>query len=72
MGRTFRPDENARTPPRRDHRHDLWQHPLRRRPAVVGKGMTLDGVTHEIIGVMPRILVPSGPSLWTPLEYTED
>ena len=74
IGRTFRVDEN--TPGR--HRvavlsYDLWQTRFGGDRAVVGKGMTLDGVTHEIVGVMPpRFSFPAARAVWTPLEYTED
>src|SRR5918993_220520 len=74
LGRTFRPEENE---PGR-HKvailgHDLWQQRFGGDSAIVGKTMNLDGVTHEIVGVMPQgFSFPAARSVWVPLEYTED
>jgi putative ABC transport system permease protein len=74
LGRTFRPDEND---PGRTRvailGYDLWQRRFGGDRGVVGKRITLDGVSHEIVGVMPaRFSFPAARSVWTPLEYTED
>ena len=33
--------------------HALWQGRYAGDPGVIGRGIELDGVTHEVIGVMP-------------------
>jgi putative ABC transport system permease protein len=74
MGRTFRAEEN--TPGRTSVAilgYDLWQQRFGGDRAIVGKRMTLDGVPHEIVGVMPaRFSFPAARSVWTPLEYSQD
>src|SRR5688572_8009114 len=52
-GRVFRAEDND---PGKTHvailSYNLWQHRFGGDAAVVGKRMTLDGVAHEIVGVM--------------------
>ena len=73
LGRTFRPDENQTG----KHRvailaHGLWIQRFGGDRNVVGKTLLLDGVSHEIVGVMPEgFSFPAARSIWTPLEYTE-
>ena len=74
IGRTFHADENQ---PGRNHvailDHGLWLQRFGGDRNVVGKTMLLDGVSHEIVGVMPEgFSFPAARSVWTPLEYTED
>ena len=46
---------------------------IRRRPEVVGRTIMLDGVSTEVVGVMPEgFSYPAARVLWTPIEYTED
>lgn len=73
LGRTFREEENQ---PGRNHvailSHDLWQQRYGGDRAVIGRRMLLDGVSHEIVGVMPpNFSFPAARAVWTPLEYTE-
>ena len=73
-GRTFQADENQ---PGRTHvallSHELWQQRFGGDEAVVGHQVTLDGVSYEVVGVMPPMFsFPAGRALWIPLEYTED
>jgi putative ABC transport system permease protein len=74
LGRTFRADENEPG----KHRvailsHGLWLQRFGGDRSVVGKTLLLDGVSHEIVGVMPEgFSFPAARSIWTPLEYTED
>ena len=74
LGRTFRADENQ--PGRTDVAilsHDLWQQRFGGEADVIGRRMTLDGVPHEIVGVMPaNFSFPAARAVWTPLEYTEN
>ena len=74
LGRTFRAEDN-----RPGHNkvailsYNLWQQRFGGDRKAVGTTMTLDGVSHEIIGVMPEgFSFPATRALWTPLEYTED
>jgi putative ABC transport system permease protein len=81
MGRTFRAEENQG-----QHRvivlsHALWRGRFAGDPDLVGKGITLDGETVQVVGVMPRVSLPTGGSrlylpgpdqqiYWMPLDYT--
>ena len=74
LGRTFRADENE---PGRTRvailAYSLWQQRFGGDPAVIGKRISLDGVTHEVVGVMPEgFSFPAARAIWTPLEYTDD
>lgn len=51
--------------------HALWQGRFGGDPGVLGRSIRLDGVTHEVVGVMPDSFVhPLGPApdLWLPLD----
>lgn len=48
--------------------HGLWQRKFGGTRDVIGKTIVLNGVAHEIIGVMPpELRVPSSAELWKPL-----
>ena len=52
--------------------HGLWQQKFGGAPDVLGKTMILNGLPHEIIGVMPpELRVPANAQLWRPLVPTE-
>lgn len=52
--------------------HGLWQRRFGGAPDVLGRTMTLNGVPHEIIGVMPpELRLPSTAQLWKPLAPTD-
>jgi putative ABC transport system permease protein len=73
LGRTFNPEENA---PGRTKvailSFALWQQRFGGDPKIVGKAIVLDGVSTEVVGVMPRgFSFPAARALWTPLEYTK-
>jgi predicted permease len=75
-GRSFRPDEQS---PGRDAvvlvSEEFWRSGLAADESIVGKTLTLDGVPHEVVGVLPRtvgfpfedvqvwkpLALPSGP-----------
>jgi putative ABC transport system permease protein len=73
-GRTFRADENQSG---KTHvtvlSHELWQQRFGADESIVGRQLTLDGVSYEVVGIMPaKFSFPAERALWTPLEYTED
>jgi putative ABC transport system permease protein len=53
--------------------HDLWRRRFNGDRAVIGRRITLDSVSYEIIGVMPRGFdYPLGSQLWVPIRFTAD
>ena len=73
-GRSFRHDDNQPGRPRvAILSYGLWQQRFGGRADAVGRKITLDGVSTEIIGVMPAgFAFPAGRVLWLPLEYTKE
>ena len=73
LGRAFNADEN--TPGRNNIvilSHGLWQQRFGSDRSVIGKRITLDGVSKEIVGVMPAgFSYPSGRDAWLPVDYDE-
>ena len=73
IGRTFAADEN--TPGKTKVvilSHGLWEQRFGRDASVIGRRIMLDGVAHEVIGVMPRgFSYPSDRQAWLPVEYNE-
>jgi len=75
-GRTFRQDDPA-GPQVTVISHQLWQRRFGGSEEAIGLSLTLNGVAHQIIGVMPqdfdlRMLDQStGAVLWTPLPASE-
>jgi len=73
LGRVFNADEN--TPGRNNVvvlSHGLWQQRFGSDPSVIGKRITLDGVSKEIVGVMPAgFSYPAGRDAWLPVDYDE-
>src|SRR5262245_2363126 len=48
--------------------HALWQTRFGSDPAIVGRSIVLDGVAHEVLGVMPASFAyPETAQVWTPL-----
>ena len=76
LGRTFLPEEEAAG---RDQEvvlsYALWQHRFAGDPAIVGKQVPVDGVSHTIIGVMPKEFTfqfwSKARELWVPVGYTK-
>jgi putative ABC transport system permease protein len=51
----------------------LWQRRYAADPAIVGRAIVVDGVTREIVGVLPPGLAyPLGAEAWVPLTFTAD
>ena len=53
LGRTFLPEKATLTEPTVILSHGLWQRRFGSDPAIVGPAITLDGVQHTVVGVMP-------------------
>jgi len=74
LGRTFNADED--TPGKTNViilSHGLWRERFGGAREVIGKRIKIDGVPHEVIGVMPAgFSYPNARDAWTPLEYDED
>jgi putative ABC transport system permease protein len=85
-GRTFGPGEDR---PGNDHvvvlSDGFWQRRFGSDLNVIGKTVSLNGITHEIIGVMPKdfdfpqgasmppyLQFPPRPELWTPLSFDDE
>jgi putative ABC transport system permease protein len=74
LGRNFRPDEDQ---PNKNHvailTHGLWQRRFGGDPNVIGRNVTVNGVTRTIIGVMPPdVIFPRGAELLAPLLITPE
>ncbi|MGH7483460.1 MAG: ADOP family duplicated permease [Longimicrobiales bacterium] len=72
LGRTFRSEENL--PGNTDVvvlGHGLWRQAFGGDPRVLGRTITLDGVAHMVVGVMPPgFSFPEKRALWVPRPYT--
>ena len=73
VGRSFLPEENVPGNDRVAILSDaLWQRLFQGSTHVRGASVTLDGVTREVVGVMPAgFSFPEGTGVWIPREYTE-
>jgi putative ABC transport system permease protein len=71
LGRAFNADEN--TPGRTNLvilSDGLWRQRFGADPGVVGRQIMLDGVSREVVGVMPRdFAYPSESQAWLPVAY---
>ncbi len=70
LGRTFRPGEDAAGAGNYVIlSHELWEERFGRDPAVVGRSIELEGVSREVVGVMPADFHFPSPrtQLWVPL-----
>ncbi|NUR53433.1 MAG: hypothetical protein HOQ29_03220, partial [Acidobacteria bacterium] len=74
LGRTFNADEN--TPGRTSIvvlSYGLWQQRFGGDPDVVGRRIQLDGVSREVVGVMPQgFSYPADRQAWLPVEYDQN
>jgi predicted permease len=79
LGRQFRTEEEVVNGP---HvimlSHRLWQRRFAGDPAIVGKTIQIDGVAHEVVGVLPRgfrLQLPTEAfevtdgDMWTPIQF---
>ncbi|HVT59770.1 MAG TPA: ABC transporter permease [Thermoanaerobaculia bacterium] len=72
LGRSIAPEEDQ---PGRDQvvllSYDLWVTRFGAAPGVVGRRVTLNGISHAVIGVMPRgFHHPYQAQIWLPLAYS--
>lgn len=70
LGRTFTAAEDVPgAAPVAVLAHDFWQRAFAADPAIVGRGVRMDGQTVTVVGVMPRgfDLLREGVDLWVPL-----
>jgi putative ABC transport system permease protein len=69
LGRHFRGDEDQPGAARVVLLgYGLWQRRYLSDPAIVGRSITIDGLPHTVVGVMPRAFqFPQLSQLWTPL-----
>jgi len=53
--------------------YGLWERRFSSDPQIVGKTVTLDGRSFDVVGVMPRdFSFPMSTQIWTPLAMSED
>ena len=73
-GRAFNADEN--TPGKTNIvilSHALWETRFGSDPAVIGRSIKLDGVSKQVIGVMPRgFAYPENRDAWLPIDYDDN
>jgi predicted permease len=70
LGRDFHAGEDRiDAPPVAMLSHRLWKRLFRGDPAIVGKRIIIDGVSREVVGVMPSdfVFIHSAPEVWCPL-----
>jgi len=70
IGRGFRAGEDRATAPKvAILSHALWQGHFHGEPSVIGKQVIVDGVSRQVVGVMPRGFAYPSPAaeLWLPL-----
>ena len=74
LGRGFSPEEYAEGKNRVVVlSHALWQQRFDGSPEVLGKTLTLNGETYEVIGVMPEgFRIPTGADMLAPLTFNAD
>jgi predicted permease len=74
LGRGFVPEDDAPgAPPVVLLSDALWKRRYGADPAVLGRAITLDGLSYSVIGVMPpSFRHPQGVELWTPVAVTAE
>jgi putative ABC transport system permease protein len=72
LGRDFRRDEDrVGATPVVILSHDFWQRHFSGERSAIGKRIVADGISREIVGVMPQgfVFPRSAPELWTPMPF---
>ncbi len=69
LGRSFeRDDELPGSEPVVVLAHGLWQNRFEADPSIIGRRLTLDGITRSVVGVMPQgFAFPVREQLWIPV-----
>lgn len=67
LGRGLRAEEIAAATPVVVISHAVWQTQLGGDPEILGRPLTIDGVAHEIVGVMPPHTTIYDTDLWLPM-----
>jgi len=71
-GRMFAPEEEEGGPDVVILGYGYWQRKYGGDPGVVGKGMTIDGESYEVVAVMPRGFdYPEDVELWVPMRRND-
>ncbi|HOW63753.1 MAG TPA: ABC transporter permease [Candidatus Paceibacterota bacterium] len=52
--------------------HSLWRRGFGADPGVVGRRLNINGLSHEVVGVMPAGFESFGAELWAPLGFTPE
>lgn len=53
--------------------HELWELRYQKDPSIVGRPITINGVAHTVIGVMPeKFFFPENERLWVPIAPFQD
>ncbi len=52
--------------------HSLWRRGFGTDPGVVGRRLNINGLSHEVVGVMPAGFESFGAELWAPLGFTPE
>src|SRR5262245_42008192 len=69
VGRPLLPRDLGATTPTAVISHSFWTRHYAADPSVAGRGITLDGVPHEIVGVAPDGFgFPADTDIWAPLQ----
>ncbi len=73
LGRTFNPDENTSGKTNVVIlSNGVWAQRFGGSPDVIGRRITLDGVSRQVIGVMPAAFAyPADRQAWLPIEYDD-
>jgi putative ABC transport system permease protein len=70
LGRAFREDEERQEAARVALLGEgLWRRRFAADPAIIGRTVTLDGVAHEVVGVMPGAPYPTSPQVPARLQF---
>ncbi|GMV05808.1 MAG: hypothetical protein AMXMBFR53_20850 [Gemmatimonadota bacterium] len=75
LGRGFRPEEGAEGLGQVVVlEHDFWKRRFFSDPGVLGRTLTLDGVTYTVVGVMPESfdMIPANVDVFRPTDFAAD
>ncbi|MGH7620566.1 MAG: ADOP family duplicated permease [Gemmatimonadaceae bacterium] len=74
LGRTFAPGDDAPgAKPTAILSHGFWQRALGSDSAAIGRALTLNGRSYEVIGVMPAAFtVGFDEQIWLPVDFSDD